>query len=731
MRTHHRIRTSILLLGLLFCCILPGFTQPAQPEKPSQNTQNKARLVKGCVVDSSSQEPLIGVTIRLKEHKSTGTVTDDQGRYRLTLPDNRTYTLELSYLGYEKKEYNLPAGKSGTIDFQLKEKNYALQAVVVTGTRTPKLLKETPIVTRLISEEELKTLDAPNVQDVLQTELPGIEFSYSMNQQLSLNMSGFGGNSVLFLVDGERLAGETLDNVDYSRLNMDNVSRIEIVKGAASSLYGSNAVGGVVNLISRDNKEPWTCRLNARYGSHNDRRIGGSLGLNAGSFSNMLNVQYAACDPITLKNEGDYGTLYAYHTWDFKEKITYRYKDKATLTGKAGYFFRERESQALSTERYRDFSGGVKGDFHFHPAHHLELSYAFDQYDKSDYSLNEGTDIRDYSNVQNSLRALYNHNFQEKHTITIGGDFLYDYLMSYQFADEGSYRQQTADVFTQLDWNPSKRFNLIAALRFDSYSEAQVSHFSPKLGLMYKWDDFSLRASYADGFRAPTLKEMYMQFNMANLFMIYGNADLKAENSHNFSVSAEYTKNEYNFIVMGFHNRVSNRITTVWNKALNGMQYINMADLRISGVDANASARWRCGLSAHLSYLFTHEQIPLGQPEVSATRPHTATAKLCYGKRWENYGFTFTLTGRYLSAVTCDEYTSRTSFEETQEVTYPGYSIWKLSFNQSIRKGLNLTLSVDNLFNYVPDYYYNNSPATTGTTFYLSLAVDMEKFFRR
>lgn len=127
----------------------------------------------------------------------------------------------------------------------------SLVEVVVTGTRTPKLLKETPIQTRVISARDIARQDATNVQDLLQQELPGVEFSYAMNQQTHLNFSGFGGQGVLFLIDGERLAGETMDDVDFSRLTMDNVERIEIVKGAASALYGSNAVGGVVNIITK------------------------------------------------------------------------------------------------------------------------------------------------------------------------------------------------------------------------------------------------------------------------------------------------------------------------------------------------------------------------------------------------------------------------------------------------------------------------------------------------
>ena len=119
-----------------------------------------------------------------------------------------------------------------------------LNPVVVTASHTPKTLKDAPVVTRLITQHDIKITDATNIQDLLTQEMPGLEFGFAMTQETSLNMSGFGGNAVLFLVDGERMAGETMDNVDYNRLNLDNVGRIEIVKGASSALYGSNAVGG-------------------------------------------------------------------------------------------------------------------------------------------------------------------------------------------------------------------------------------------------------------------------------------------------------------------------------------------------------------------------------------------------------------------------------------------------------------------------------------------------------
>ena len=118
-----------------------------------------------------------------------------------------------------------------------------LDEVVVTGTRTPRHLADTPVLTRVITTADIQRSDAADIQQLLQQQLPGVEFSYAMNQQTHLNISGFAGQSVLFLVDGVRMAGETMDDIDFSRIALDNVERVEIVRSAASALYGSNATG--------------------------------------------------------------------------------------------------------------------------------------------------------------------------------------------------------------------------------------------------------------------------------------------------------------------------------------------------------------------------------------------------------------------------------------------------------------------------------------------------------
>jgi outer membrane receptor for ferrienterochelin and colicins len=341
------------------------------------------------------------------------------------------------------------------------------------------------------------------------------------------------------------------------------------------------------------------------------------------------------------------------------------------------------------------------------------------------------SDVRKYSNVQNSGRAIYNHTFADKHILTVGGDVMRDYLQSYQFTDNGHKSQITADGFAQIDLNFLKDFNIIAGARYDYFSEAKMQNVSSKLSMMYRLKRFTLRGSYSGGFRAPTLKEMYMDFDMASIFMIYGNPNLKPESSHNFQFSGEYTWRAFNATIGGFYNLVDDRITTAWNQALHGMEYNNVSRINIAGVDANLAWRSSWGLGTRLSYNYTHEMVKSGEPYTSSTRPHTATARIDYSRNWKNYGFNVALNGRFLSRVTVDEYTSTTSYEETEKVTYPSYMIWKLNITQNVWKGVSVLVAIDNLFNYIPKYYYSNSPTTTGTSFSVGLSLDIDAMCKK
>ena len=627
------------------------------------------------------------------------------------------------------------AAETSTIIPQTKLKHIGdstetISEVVVTATRTPKLLKDVPYVTKVFTADDIRKADATNIQDLLTTIMPGVEFTFAMNQQTTLNMAGFGGNAVLFLIDGERIAGETMDNPDYNRLTLEDVERIEVVKGAASSLYGSNAVGGVVNIITRKPHDRFSANVFAHWGAYSSQKYGSVIGFTQPKISSLTTLQFTRVNDMDLKQQGDISKVFGNHTWNIKEKLIWKPTKRLEMTAKTSYFFRERYASQDSHDRYRDLTASLKGVYKLTKADNFELTYLFDEYDKSDLNLQTRKDIRDYNNTQNSVRAMYNHTFAGIGTLTAGTDYMRDYLMSYQFAGDQSHIQNSTDGFIQFDWDPSAHWNLIGGLRYDYFSASSKSRLSAKIGVMYKLNGWRFRTSYAGGFRAPSLKELFMHFNMANIFTIYGNKNLKPENSDNFQISAEYTRRNYSFSANAFHNIFRNRISTAWNTALNGMNYLNTAKVRITGLDINAQTRFLCGIGLTASYVYTHENIPMGQPYTSSTRPHSAVLRADYDHNFRTWGFNVALTGRYMSKLSIDQYTSATSYTQTQRVTYPEYQIWKLTAMGRLNRGIRLTMTVDNIFNYKPSYYYINSPTTTGSILSCGLSVDIDKLIK-
>lgn len=692
-------------------------------------------VLKGVVV-TDNNEPLPYAYISIDGSKYA-TQADKNGQFSLRVPDG-SYHITAKMMGYKSQTLDVKTNSKKNVSFYLAEDLINLSAVTVTGTRTPRVLSKSPVVTQIITAEDIQKIDATNIKDVLMTELPGLEFSYSMNQQVSLTMQGLGGMSVLFLVDGERLAGETLDNTDFLRLNTDNIERVEIVKGAASALYGSNSVGAVINIITKKAVEPWSVNLNTHFGSaYDEQRHGGSVGFRAGKFNSLTNIQTNSTGSFDLKGKKDTDasdalTVYGNRQWNFKEKLVYQLNDRISLTGKAGYYFHERNSSELQKDRARDFSGGLRMQAVMSKNGHLDIGYTFDRYDKSDFYPEIKMDFLDYKNVQHSIRALYTHSFGSDLTWTTGGDVMSDYLKSYQFADDGDNSQYTADLFTQAEWNLNEHWNLVGGLRADYFSKAGWD-VTPKIAAMYKTGHLNIRGSYSGGFRAPTLKEMYMDFNMGNIFKIFGNTDLEAEHSHSFTLSSEYSYKRYSLTATGYYNIMNNEISTLWDKTLDegkgAMVYQNISGRNLLGADVTLAARYPCGIGAKLSYSYFHEYTRHNAPNTSDSRPHSLTAKVDYHKTLKNYEFDATLSGRWLSKA--DYYTINGTYDGYEPTSSPGYSVWKFTLSQRFFRAFRLMLTVDNLFNYKPDSYEYNSPITKGTTFAVGASIDIEQLFKK
>lgn len=696
--------------------------------------------VVGRVLDDSGA-PLAGATVQIL-HAKGGVTTDEDGYFRIPYSKDGAVRVKVSFVGYQTQTFVLKADerKGEQHVLRLQPDATALDQVVVTATRTPKALKDAPVVTRLITANDIKIADATNIQDLLTEQMPGLEFGYAMNQETSLNMNGFGGNAVLFLVDGERLAGETMDNVDYSRLNLDNVGRIEIVKGAASALYGANAVAGVVNIISRENSEPWTANVNTRYNDFNKEwRHGGSFSFNAGKWNSQTSIQRTTSDEVQLTSPFDTESnilhIYGGETFNVKERLTYKLSNKVKLIGRGGYFNRI-SKRSNYDDHYMDYSAGLKTVMNLSENDNLEISYGFDQYDKARYVNDERTHDHDYTNRQNTFRALYSHIFG-KNTLTVGADFLNDYLTTYQFEDNESKNQNSCDAFAQFDYNPLQWLNIVASLRHDYFSASSQHATTGRLALMTKWKGFSIRANYAGGFRAPTLKEMYMNFDMAGMQMIYGNPDLEPEKSNNFNLALEHSgrvKNagfftgQYSLTLMGYYNKYDKRITTGDYEDYTpgtgqpdvASRYCNEDGVEVSGIDFSAQYRSDMGLGVKLDYSYLHVGGRSVDSQFSQPRPHTATWRFDYDRQLCSfYRINAALSGRYLSAPD-------TNIKKHDS----SYQLWKFTLQQRFLDAVNLNFTVDNLFGYTPKNYYWSSAMTTGRTFSVGLSIDIDRFVK-
>lgn len=620
-----------------------------------------------------------------------------------------------------------------------------LNEFVVTGTRTRRLLKDTPVQTRLITAEDIRRTDATNVRDLLQQEIPSVEFTYAMDQQVHMNFGGFGGLGVLFLVDGERLAGETMDDVDFSRLEMSGIGSVEIVRGASSALYGSSAGGGVINVLSAEPTRPWQINASARIGRHLEQRYNLSLGNRIGHVNNTLSVSATSMKTFELTNAPDpqasvASQVVGYRTFSAKDRLVYTPLEGLKLTARAGYFFRQVPIDVNMPRRYRDYSAGARATWNISSNDDIEMAYSFDQYDKSDLNRLRNVDVRAYSNVQNSTRLLYNHTFANKHTLTLGGDYMYDYLMNVKL--EGAHRRrQSADLFAQIDYAISPKFEAVGTLRYDYYDLGTKSHVTPKLSVCYRpTRRLNARLSYGMGYRVPSLKEMYYDFDMAGIWIVKGNPDLKPEHSHGVNASLDWTKDGYNVTAMAFYNNVTNKIATSLPYFLPGddkqlyLDYINLAHLDVAGCELSAGKRWTNGLGARLTYSYTHEDTGKDKDgkqlasQYLPARPHAMTAKLDYKRNFSTvWELNTTLHAKWLSNVSNQEYVNYYDISMgMRDVTYPGYVMCKLSATATYNQKYSFTLTLDNLLNYRPRYYYLNSPMTDGLNLKAAITITLD-----
>lgn len=707
--------------------------------------------ISGKVVDKKTQQQISYVNIGL-QGTIYGSTTDNNGNFHISKIPQGNYTLSVSAVGYEPFRQKIAVQKNiSGLTIEVNEQSVELDQVVVTASRTERNLKNVPIAIQVINSKTIEKMQVSTMRDLLEYELPGIEFTNN-GGYTNINMLGFGGKYVLFLIDGERMAGESFDNIDYNRIDMESIERIEVIKGASSSLYGSNAVGGVINIITQKPSYPFNVQAATRVGSDNEQNYNLSVSSKQKWGWLSLTGAYKTRDPYLLKDRSPLTQEYAngdvaeetlketyvagYKDYSILPKVSFNLGSKLEIEAKGGYYFKERNEGGMSGQKVRnrfyDYTGGLKATYSVSDKQHITVSGNYDKYDKYNYYKLLDEKEKNYTNEQYRVSALYDLMVAGKHSLVAGVEYFSEDLMTYMFESDGANESrdaQTYSVFAQQDWVLNDKVTLVGGLRYDYHSQFK-GHLSPRLSVMYKpIQNITLRGGYSGGFRSPTLKELYTNWfhPYGGGFQIIGNENMKAEASNNFNFSAEGTFGKTLITAMAQYSIIDDKISNIWIDN-DTTQYVNMGKAKIFSTEFTISHRFNKNLSLKGTYAYVHDD--LGKR--STVRPHTATFRADYTSSFfKKYNPAISFSGKYFSGMdiygtgditeTDDETGIDKEVSEEYKVRYDGYSVWRLTLTQPLPFNLSLNAGINNLFDYKTKFYSFYSNVSPGRTFYIGL----------
>ncbi|MFD0963955.1 TonB-dependent receptor plug domain-containing protein [Pseudofulvibacter geojedonensis] len=393
-----------------------------------------------------------------------------------------------------------------------------LDEVLVTATRTERQLSSLPLPAQIITKEQIKASNSIRLSDLI-NEQTGL-ITIKDHGQEGVQIQGMDSQYTLVMIDGVPLIGRLTGDFDLSRITVANVKQVEIVKGASSCLYGSEAMGGVINVITETPTDTLTGNFYHRSGTFNTHDTSVNLNLKKKklSFSGLVN-RYST-QGYDLDNFSEGRTLNPFNNLTAQVKLGYELNKKTSLTFLARLFHQKRKEESVNTvlpiyyrERLDEYNSQFKIDHKFNSKWDASFELYATQYKTKSYSRFTDNSIED-GNVFNQLffrpevRAHYKPN--KAHSVIFGGGLTHERIDRTLFDIKPKFNAPY--VFAQYDVNPTEKLNIIAGARYDAHNEYK-SQFSPKLAARYKiTNKLAVKASAGYGYKAPDFRQLYLNF---------------------------------------------------------------------------------------------------------------------------------------------------------------------------------------------------------------------------
>ena len=545
------------------------------------------------------------------------------------------------------------------------------EEIVVTATRSPGRLEDSPVATEVLTRDELVASGADTLAEVLEHQ-PGLQLTRSF-RGATVRMNGLDTDYVLILVDGQPVQGRVGGGIDLSRFPIDRIESVEIVRGAASALYGADAIGGVINIRTRRAESgvlatarvsggamagadtqavltrfPGAIPLSYRSGGEPlatvDSSAAVSVGLGrVGSWS-LASIQST---PALSGAGGEATVMDGQATGTFSERVDFKVNDDHRWTSQVAYTRRRQagiqtsgSGAVIDSASSTEFVEAAIGpDILFGTKGRLTTNLAWSGFsDQAFIDQRMGTALDKYESTYDratELDVVGTVLPTEKHALTSGVELRHEVLETDRLSIPQVDRQR-ASVFLQDVWevipsSGSQQLLAVGGIRYDRDSLFGDA-WSPRVAL--RWDptqDLVLRASAGRGFRAPPFKDLYLSFvNLGVGYRVDGNPELEPERAWNESMSLAWSPtDQVDFDISAQRTDLTNMIgTTVVEDGSSGgpvrYSYINVSQAWTQGIDSAIS--WdvleQLALRAHGSLLQTRD-VALDRP-LQGRAPATA-----------------------------------------------------------------------------------------------------------
>jgi len=671
-------------------------------------------------------ESLDGLTVL---HK----VTDDQGKAEN--PVGSISTVAISFVGYKVYIDTIQAGQSPI--YQLEPAILNMEEVVVTGQYTPERTDKSIYKVKVIDANQIQSQNAINLEEMLSTQL-NIKISHDAALGSKMKLQGIGGENVKILVDGVPVIGRMNGDIDLSQISLTNVERIEMVEGPMSVNYGTNALAGVINLITRDHvNNSVDASVNTYAESVGQYKVDGTVGV----YKNKNTVIFTGGYDF-FEGFSQYDTA-RYQEWKPKQqyfgelkykrkirqtnlRISTRYFDEFVLdkgsprldadTSLGVYYYTARDGYYY-TKRF-DANGSLTGIVGKSQYIDVMGAYSWYQRERETKIKNLSTLEEDYSQSPADFDTTTFDSWTFRGTIsrytmdTVKFNYQAGFDINLESGEGKKIEGGEASindyaVFASVKWKPISTLSIQPGLRY-SYNTEYKAPITPSINIKYDANkNITLRASYGRGFRAPSLKELYLDFVDLN-HKIFGSDSLKAETSNSYHLSMTYFKETekvaFKIEPDIFYNNMKDKIDLVPktvvgenNDTTSIWVYSNVNLFKTVGGRVNITYRHKgmFDFGVGLAYIGTYNQYTETPSELEVFHYYP---EIVLSAKYQNQssGINLNIVYKYTGEVTRNQINSS---DELVPYTEASYNMLDVSLSRAFFEDkLNLAVGGKNLF---------------------------------